>query len=113
MVVAMTAMRPRVLIDLSPVVFATALARVLEDQGYDVDFDPVGPIHDLAIVDAEVESAATVQIRIPSLDGSRRWGFVSRDGSSDRVSMRSLDDLLGLIGAMVPIAGELVNGGGD
>jgi hypothetical protein len=103
--------RPRVVIDLRPVVFATALARVLEEQGYEVDFDTAGPIHDLAIVDEDGEAPATVQIRIPALDGSRHWGWVSRGGSSDRVAVGSLQDLLGLIGAMVPLADGFATGG--
>jgi len=100
------------LIDLRPVVFATALARVLEEHGYEVDFDRARG-HDLAIVDADAEATATVQIRIPALDGSRRSGILSKNGSTRRVTLGSLEDLLGVVGREMPIVDGLATGRAD
>ena len=85
----------RVLIDLSPVLLATALARVLSSMGYEVDVgeSPIDP--DVAVVSQRNGLQAPVVIEIPRPDQTTATIFSG--GSSRRVQVRNLRDLLEVV----------------
>jgi hypothetical protein len=94
----MTTAAPRVLLDLSPVLLATALGRVLSGRGYMVDIGGPDDGHDLAVVSSPSgEREATVQIQLPPLEGPATTARVIREGAERSVPVRDLQDLLALI----------------
>lgn len=104
-VVAMTT-PPRVLIDVSPRMFATALARILVERGYAVDIGGVPDHHDLAVIgEAAPEGRqAAVEIILPSLEESQVTARITSARGSRRCAVRNLEDLLVLIEAEAPLA---------
>lgn len=92
--------RPRVLIDVSPRMFATALARILAERGYAVDVGGQPDHHDLAVLTEDSEGAHTaIEIVLPSLEDSRVTARITSARGSRRAEVRNLDDLLVLIAA--------------
>lgn len=98
--------RPRVLIDVSPRMFATALARILTERGYAVSVGGEPDHHDLAVV-AEAggpETRAAVEIVLPSLEEPKVTARITNARGSRRAEVRNLEDLLVLIEAEAPLA---------
>jgi hypothetical protein len=97
--------RPRVLIDVSPRMFATALARILTERGYAVDVGGAPDHHDLAVLaEAGAEGPqAAVEIILPSLEESRVTARITNARGSRRFEVRNLEDLLVLIEAEAPL----------
>lgn len=93
----------RVLIDLSPMVFATALARILRDRGYQVDIGANGHHHDLAVVADGASGDAAVEIALASLDGPQVTAQVTDAHGCHPAEVRDLGDLLRLIEEQLPI----------
>lgn len=84
-------------VDLSPVLLATALARVLSGVGYQVDVSD-GDIHaDVAVVSERNGTRAPIVIRLPPLAGGTTMAAVSNRGTTRRVAVRHLRDLLAVI----------------
>jgi hypothetical protein len=103
-VVAMTT-HPRVLIDVGPRMFATALARILTDRGYVVHLGADPDDHDLALVAEAAGEArrAAIQIVLPTLEGDDLAASITDARGSRRAAVRNLEDLLALIeGALLP-----------
>lgn len=108
---------PRVLIDVSPRMFATALARILVERGYAVDVGGAPDHHDLAVVtEAALDGPqAAVEIILPSLEESQVTALIASAHGTRRASVRNLEDLLVLIeaelsrGARVPRLHDATN----
>lgn len=96
---------PRVRVAVGPLLFDTALARILSERGYAVDFDPGSGYPDVVVV-AEGDSppgAGGVEIALSAASENGTLARVSGPGWSRRVRMRNLDDLLRLIELEAPI----------
>jgi hypothetical protein len=87
----------RVLIDLSPVLLATALARVLAGVGYDVDLGDGVDAPDVAVVSERNGNRAPIVIELPPLTGETTIATVSNRGATRLVPVRNLRDLLAVI----------------
>lgn len=94
---------PRLYLDLSPMLFATALAKVLVGLGYEVDVGGPPDHHALAVLsEPGGVGAIPVQITLPPLEGNEIRAEVADAGGSRRVQVRNLADLLALIQGIVP-----------
>lgn len=87
----------RVLIDISPVLLATALARVLVDVGYDVDLGGGLDAPDVAVVSGANGSRAPIVIELPVQTDGTTFATVTNRGDTRRVPVRNLRDLLAVI----------------
>ena len=84
-------------VDLSPVLLATALARVFTGVGYEVEVGDREVAADVAVVSTKGESRVPIVIELPPLGGRRTLAKVSNHGTTRRVRVRHLQDLLRLI----------------
>lgn len=93
---------PRVRVDVAPRLFATALADILSDRGYEVDC--TSDDCDLAIVEATSSASLTrLEIQLPSMTPGERRAYVTRGGSTREVSIGSLEELLTVLAAELPL----------
>lgn len=93
---------PEVLLDLSPLLFATALAKVLAGLGYEVDVGGAPDHHALAVI-SQPGAAAAIPLRIllSPLDSGEGTAEVTDEAGSRLVPVHSLGDLVGLIQGLV------------
>jgi hypothetical protein len=100
----MSTTAPRVFLDISPLLFATALAKVLVNLGYEVDVGGPPDHHDLAVISEPGGGGpAPVQITLPSLESRETAAEVTEAGGSRLVQVHDLADLLRLIQAVAPV----------
>jgi hypothetical protein len=89
----------RILIDLSPVLFATALGRVLTGLGYEVDLGRPVNGHEMALVSEGNGGDAPIVIEL-RLD--KTTATVFSGGESRRVPVGGLRDLLEVVERELP-----------
>jgi hypothetical protein len=85
----------RVLLDLSPVLLATALARVLSSMGYEVDVGDPTFDADVAVVSERNGHQAPIVIELPR--PHKTTATIFRSDGSRRVQVRDLRDLLEVV----------------
>jgi hypothetical protein len=96
---------PRVLIDVSPRMFATALGRILVERGYAVDVGGAPDHHDLAVL-AEAGPGgpqAAVEIILPSVEEPQVTARITSARGSRSCAVSNLEDLLVLIEGEAPL----------
>jgi hypothetical protein len=99
----MSTTAPRVFLDISPLLFATALAKVLVRLGYEVDLGGPPDHHDLAVISEPGGGGPIpVQITLPPLESRDTAARVSEAGGSRLVPVHDLADLLRLIQTVAP-----------
>lgn len=93
----------RIVIDLSPVLLATALARVLTGLGYEVGVGEGMEDPDVAVVSESNGQEAPVVIELPPLTGEKTVATVSNRETTRLVPVSNLRDLLAVIAHEVAV----------